>query len=77
MKTSQEGCNWKHIVFISLTQLKHLLIYPNNMLYTKIGLRYKGKSQGNSRNLSFLYLKCIFLLLKCIFLLLSIFNFCF
>lgn len=52
MKTAQEGCNWKHVLFIALTQLEHLLIYPNNMLYTKIGLRYKGKSQGNSRNVS-------------------------
>lgn len=52
MKTPQGGCNWKHILFIALTQLRYLLIYSNNMLYAKISLRYKEKSQGNSRKVS-------------------------
>lgn len=59
MKILQKECNWKHILFIALTQLKHLLIYPNNMLimlYGKIVLRYKGKShQSNSRNMPFFF----------------------
>lgn len=32
MKTPKKECNWKHIVYIAISQLKCLLMYPYNVL---------------------------------------------
>lgn len=60
MKTPKMDCNWKHIVFIAISQLKCLLMYPNNVLYWKICLRYNKKGQQKYVFFfSFIYTFCL------------------